>query len=467
MKPVTVGPTGVTAKSLAENKADLETMFRDIFGASLSLDPATPQGQIIGVLALRDTQIGEEMVRLYQMMDPASAEGVFLGYIGSMLGPERIPASRSMVTATIAGVAGTGVPKGSRAKTVDGDVFETLEDAVIAQAGTFVDMAAVDTGPVAAAAGTLTGIVTVVPGWETITNAEAAVPGRDAETDTDYRGRFPARSGRLATAVPAALVAAVAEAGATRVKYEENRLSRPVARQLYPLFAHHQTVIAEGGTSAAVQRAIEANRGAGSGTMTAIRGGTADEAALAAITAGTLTWDGQNFTGLDLLGTANPAARANALTVLLANANTPVAITYVDGAYVASYGWREGDQPVFGDNATTQAFGLDPANASASTGPFLRPRVRDLVLTATVTRQPGFPADGVDRIRTALVNRAAAYDIGEQAWLNDFLSAAETVPGTRISALTLQYAGADVSGTAVPLDSLWRLTVANITLTVS
>ena len=57
-------------------------------------------------------------------------------------------------------------------------MFRTVADVALAPSpGVSVEMEAVEEGAVMAAAGTLTQIVTVVAGWETITNAAAAVLG--------------------------------------------------------------------------------------------------------------------------------------------------------------------------------------------------------------------------------------------------------------------------------------------------
>ena len=84
-----------------------------------------------------------------------------------------------------------------------------------------------------------------------------------------------------------------------------------------------------------------------------------------------------------------------------------------------------------------------------------------------VTRQPGFPADGLTQIRTNVTAIVDAYGVGEQVWSNDILRVAEGVQGTRVTTITVQYAGVDASGVAVPLDILWSLPTANLTITIT
>ena len=58
------------------------------------------------------------------------------------------------------------------------------------------------------------------------------------------------------------------------------------------------------------------------------------------------------------------------------------------------------------------------------------------------------------------------YRIGEELWLPDLSCEAEAVPGTRISNFTAAAAGVAVSGVAVPVDNLWALSLADLTITV-
>ena len=110
----------------------------------------------------------------------------------------------------------------------------------------------------------------------------------------------------------------------------------------------------------------------------------------------------------------------------------------------------------------------------------MRPTARALTVTFTLTRRTGFPGDGLERVRSSVLARvggmdaitgrdltddardgirsqleslgaAEGYAIGEEVWANDILGAAERVPGTRVTLLTVQADGADVSGVAVDL----------------
>ena len=200
--------------------------------------------------------------------------------------------------------------------------------------------------------------------------------------------------------------------------------------------------------------------------------------------------DGTQYDSLDLSAASTSAAKATALSALIAASG--YVVRFVDGAYVAFYQWRPGGSaPAFTDVASSDVaedFGLLAADATEAPGPFTRTRTQDLTVTAAVTRRGAFPADGLARMRAFLRLRVEGYaaltadeqatvgvafqpvrgyDVGEQVWLNDLLSVVEAVGGTRVTSLTVTDGTNAVSGVDVPLDRVWSLPLANITITLT
>ena len=457
--------TGVLAPSLAEALESTNEQMRGIAGANVVLTVQTPQGQIARLTALTKVEFGEVLVQALTAVDPDHAEDAQLRTLGGLLQIMAVLATRSRVTATLTGVDGTNVPAMSRAQTADRDAFRTMTDVTLSATGVTVEMESVDEGDIPAPAGTLTRIVTAVPGWETITNANAAVLGMPAQTDDAFRQSMFTRTSRLTIGSIPAMEAGLEEAGAERTQVEENRTTATVTVQEWTIHAGAVLVIAESGTDGDITRAVETYRAMGTPTMTAISGGTADESALDAINNGTVSWDGTDYTGLDLTGSLTSVQKAAALTTLLDG--TGVTVSYVDGRYLAQFEWVPTNEPMFGTGAVEPDFALSPATATYPAGPFARPRTRNLAVTMTVTRQPGFPADGLNQIRTAVTNVVNAYGLGATVWANDILAAVEDVGGTRVSPLTVQYDNADISGVVPPLDTIWALPAANLSITIT
>ena len=465
-----VSSTGATAGSLEDNLGNLNDRQKAAFGEDLSLSPQTPQAQWSGINALALSEVGEAGVRsaLYgSSVD--HAQGVYLDAFGSLLDIRRRVETKSRVTATLAGVAGTGIPAGSRARTEAGAEFETLEDVVLSAGGVQVEMRAIDPGPVLAPSATLTRIVTVIGGWESVTNARDATPGVDRQSDDDYRASYTRRTAHSSIGPLSALEAAIDEALAGKQKVAENNTSAAMAVQSWNIDAHSILVVSEEGSDGDIRRAVENHRGMGVGTMTAIRAGEHTNTSLASVTNGTITWNGTDYTGLDLSSAGTGPLRAAALTELLEDDSIAPTISFIDGQYVAIFRWSPTQTPNFAvaaSNDAVAAFGFSPTDSTYPGGPFIRAKERGLSVSLTLTRRQGFPADGLSQVRDAILNRVKEYEIGEEVWNNDLLCAAEAVRGTRITNLSVEYNSASVDGVAVELSALWTLASSDLTITV-
>ena len=464
----TVDENGISVPSLDDAKTDITATFQRLFGDDLALDAQTPQGQLVGIFATAYALIGEILVDLANTTDPDKVVGIQQDVLYKLLNVDRIQATRSRVVATVTGVAGITVPLGSRARTAAGAEFQTVDAVILAPSpGVTVVMESVDTGPVEATAGTLTNIVSVTQGWETVNNAADAILGRNAQSSPEYRQTYFSRTARNSTGYLDSIRAALTDALVTRDNTYENRTSAAEVVQEWTVNRHAILAIAEGGIDADITRAIENTRTGGSPTMSAIRGGTPDNSALDSVTNGTVNWNGTDYTGLNLSAAGTGALKAAALTILLAGDAIPPTVAYIDGRYVCQFEWRPAVSPQFADGTVESDFGLNMTDATPAPGPFVRPHERALTVTVTVTRQPGFPADGLNAIRSAVTSRVAGYDVGEQLWSNDLLVASETIAGTRVTAISVQYNGVDVSGISPPLDIVWALPAANLTVTVT
>ena len=272
----TISITGVTPRDLTGYVELFRARFREQFGADFSLDPETPQGQIISVLALSATEIDESIVSLANSLSVDHAVGRELDDLGTLLGIARIPATKSSVTATMSGVAGTHIPAGTIARTAAGDEFAAISDSAIPAAlSVAVDMVAVNDGAVVAAAGDLNQVVTIIPGWETITNAAAASVGAPTESDADYRRRYNSVTGRLSIAPKIALKAALVESGVDDARIEENATNAQVTRQGLDIAAYSVMCIVRGGQQPAIAGAILAHKGLGVGMSGSVAHGGA------------------------------------------------------------------------------------------------------------------------------------------------------------------------------------------------
>jgi len=184
--------SGYLHKRLVDIKTDLETAARGVFGDGVKLHPKSFVGLLIGTFAEPLSEVWEQLQIAYWMLDPNSAEGVLLDNLAYIIGLTRLPSTHSITTITINGSNGTLVPAGTQvAQSETGELFETIADVVIPALGaTTVGVRSVNKGAIEASAGSLTVKVTAVSGWDSVTNTEDALQGREVESDSELRIRM-------------------------------------------------------------------------------------------------------------------------------------------------------------------------------------------------------------------------------------------------------------------------------------
>lgn len=183
-----IDQTGVIIPDTGDILESVKNEYRAAFGADLVTDPSTPQG----VLIVAETEARDAMVRnnaaVANQINPNLAGGVWFDAIWALTGGARSPATRSRVDAVLTGVIGTVVPAGSLAKTAADNQFQTTTTVTIGNAGTAAaTFESVEFGAIPCGAGDLDAIVSTVLGWETVTNADAAVLGTTTQTDESAR----------------------------------------------------------------------------------------------------------------------------------------------------------------------------------------------------------------------------------------------------------------------------------------
>jgi len=264
----TINNTGIAPRDLTGYVELLEQLFRDTFGSTINLDSETPQGQLIGILALVFAETDELGVYVANGLSPDTAAGRQLDDIGALFGIERIPGERSSVTVTLAGTQGTIVPAGSRVRTMDNAVFASTADAVI-PAGGSVDQLfrSEEVGHIQAEAGQLTGIVDVIPGWTSATNAAADMPGRAVESDSEYRERY---RGEVAVHARSSLEAirarVLAVPGVTQCITRDNTTAAAITVQGIQIPARSVMTVVDGGAASDIAAAIAAVKPVGIAT---------------------------------------------------------------------------------------------------------------------------------------------------------------------------------------------------------
>ena len=190
--------TGVSVPTTKEIREDLVRKYIEAFRVNaddpdLNVDSASPMGQVIDAHVAETEASNSEKVFLANMYNMATARGLFLDGLASLYFLERKISEPTVVTCQCSGLKGTAIPYGAIVQDTQGNQLRhsVAGGAVIGDAGT-VDtiFTTVDHGAIEVKAKTVTKIVTVVAGWDSITNNVAGVLGRDRESDTELRTRI-------------------------------------------------------------------------------------------------------------------------------------------------------------------------------------------------------------------------------------------------------------------------------------
>lgn len=264
-----VTDTGFKRKTLDMLITEISDDIKAIpeFGENFNTNPASPDGQKIGVLAKFIADVWEVAELAYNSFNPNAVNGVPLYNLVSLNGLTPNRASSSRVLLNLTGTPGTFIETTEAnpilVSTSDTNVQFQLENSVTLDgAGNAAVFAvALETGPIEAAIGTVTNIDTPVTGWDTVRNPSSAVEGSADETDPQLRARRERSPGRFGKSTIDATRSEVGNLdGVTKVEVLENFTNFPDANGLPP---HSYQVVVVGGDDTEIAEAINRKRDIG------------------------------------------------------------------------------------------------------------------------------------------------------------------------------------------------------------
>jgi len=219
----TFGPQGFVAPAQSDILTGIIADINAAMGGGVNPALNTPQGQLASSETAAIGAANDSFVYYASQVDPAFAQGRMQDGIGRIYFLQRNPAQPTTVPGVCIGAQGVTIPAGARVKGVDGNYYDCQQTATFGVSGTMTLPFACETvGPIPCPAGTLGQIYSTIPGWDTVTNTTAGVPGRLVESRTDFEARragsvaqnslgwLPAIRGAV-LAVPGVLDAFVAE----------------------------------------------------------------------------------------------------------------------------------------------------------------------------------------------------------------------------------------------------------------
>lgn len=182
---------GVIVIDTANVKETVQQEFKEALGETLVLDDSTPQGRLIDMETNARTDVIKNNALIANLFNIKMAFGIALDALGANFGVERVAATSTKVTATITGVDGTVIPAGSQASTQSGFIFYAENNITIPESGTTTAVfLSQQKGEIPCPVGSLSKIIDGTFGWETITNTEAGILGKNKESDESFKARI-------------------------------------------------------------------------------------------------------------------------------------------------------------------------------------------------------------------------------------------------------------------------------------
>ena len=250
----TIGPNGISAPDFATILAYLKTQYQAIFGADVYLGNDSQDGQLLAIFARSLADANAAAVAVYNAFSPLTAQGNGLSSVVKINGLKNALPSASTCDVTLVGVASTVITNGQVTDT-NGNDWALPATVTIPTGGTITVTATCLTGgAITASAGTLTKIKTPSFGWQTVTNANAAVPGEAVETDAQLRVRQSQSVALPSQTIFEGVMAAVASVnGVTRSRGYENATNSTDANGIA---ARSSAIFAEGGAELSIAQVI-------------------------------------------------------------------------------------------------------------------------------------------------------------------------------------------------------------------
>lgn len=259
-----IDANGISAPPYADILASLQASYRLIYGQDVDLAPDTQDGQLIAIQASAQDDSNQNVIAVYNGFSPTFAQGAGLSSLVKINGLRRHSDSFSTATLLLVGQAQTFIASGIVADGF-GNQWTLPPNTVIPLSGEITVTGTCTTpGAVAAAAGTITQFVTIVAGWQSVTNTASATPGAPVESDATLRQRQSVSTSLPAQTPLAAIIANVANiAGVQRYAIYNNDQKDPDGNGIPP---NSIAVVVEGGDVGTIAQVIADKKNPGTGT---------------------------------------------------------------------------------------------------------------------------------------------------------------------------------------------------------
>lgn len=245
---------GFKKKRLIDIKEEIEASLKASLSENVNLIPQSVLGQIVGIVAERESIEWEVMEQVYFSFYPQSAAGVNLDNLVALNGIQRLKSKQSKGYVQLVGTDGTVVTSGSIINTSDTNESFTIDYDTTINGVTNASVTSVKYGEILGLAGTITNIQTPINGWESASNASDVLLGQTLETDKDLRIRRDTILGRSAQNIKDSLISQLLLLnGVVNVTVVDNKTDTTDINNVPP---HRFLTVVEGGMDSEIGKVI-------------------------------------------------------------------------------------------------------------------------------------------------------------------------------------------------------------------
>lgn len=269
---LTYSETGITAEETSVIRANIAQEWKNAFAdptlPELDTNAETPAGQLIDGETALASEKDNELIFLSNQFNPKNAVGAWQDALGAIYFISRKIALPTYVTCQAEGAYGTVIPYGAIVQDTNGYTFMNTAPATINASGqATLIVRCTEMGAVEVTSGSVTKIITTVPGWDRVTNAAAGVTGRDVESQAAFESRRVQSVAKNAHGSVASIFGAIADINdVTALLILENTTNVDKTEKGVTIAGHSVYISVYGGADNEIAKAIYNKIDAGCGT---------------------------------------------------------------------------------------------------------------------------------------------------------------------------------------------------------
>lgn len=272
---------GLIIPETGDLRAEVEAEFRESLGQDLITTPTTPQGRMIEAEVAARSGTLSTCADIANQINPNQATKNFLLSICALSGIDPKAAKPSVIPdVVLTGVIGSYIPAGSRAQVNPQIVFQSVNPVTLTDDGTgkgraVVDFSCTENGPTQVIPDTLTTIVDLVPGWQTVNNPNSALPGQNELNDSQlraYRNQMLYSYGSNSVGATVSNIVPLPGVNSMTIRENDDSVTKTIDGITLP--PNSLWICVDGGSDGDIARAYLASKSGGS-KMTAGNRGTA------------------------------------------------------------------------------------------------------------------------------------------------------------------------------------------------